>query len=72
MNRAVASKTPKKNLLLAFDAFGTLFTPKAPIAAQYGEVARRYQVAVGVADNEIKQSFGKGMTRAAEVQRLHS
>ncbi|KAI9832912.1 MAG: hypothetical protein M1819_003942 [Sarea resinae] len=31
----------RKNLLIAFDAFGTLFTPGEPIAKQYGDVARR-------------------------------
>ncbi|EGP88602.1 uncharacterized protein MYCGRDRAFT_39565 [Zymoseptoria tritici IPO323] len=29
-----------RNLLLCFDAFGTLFTPRHPIAQQYGDVAR--------------------------------
>ncbi|KAJ9649643.1 hypothetical protein H2199_000421 [Coniosporium tulheliwenetii] len=59
MHRATTKTGPKKKLLLAFDAFGTLFTPKTPIASQYGEVARRYKVAEGVSDNEIKKSFGK-------------
>jgi hypothetical protein len=34
----------KRNLLLAFDAFGTLFTPKRSVFAQYGEIARRHGV----------------------------
>lgn len=31
----------RTNLLLCFDAFGTLFTPKRPIAQQYYEIARQ-------------------------------
>ena len=31
----------KPDLLLCFDAFGTLFKPKDPIAQQYGKVARQ-------------------------------
>ena len=29
----------RKNLLICFDAFGTLFAPKRPVAQQYAEVA---------------------------------
>ncbi|KAG6035765.1 hypothetical protein E4U41_005935 [Claviceps citrina] len=32
---------PKRNLLICFDAFGTLFWPKLPVAQQYGQVARQ-------------------------------
>ncbi len=32
----------KKKLLITFDAFGTLFTPKEPIAKQYVDVARKH------------------------------
>ncbi|KAF2202373.1 hypothetical protein GQ43DRAFT_455150 [Delitschia confertaspora ATCC 74209] len=46
----------KKNLLLAFDAFGTLFTPKIPIEVQYGEVAHRYGIG-GFTDESLKASF---------------
>jgi REG-2-like HAD superfamily hydrolase len=52
MNRV----TPKKNLLLAFDAFGTLFTPRQPIATQYGDVARRHGLS-GFRDDELQASF---------------
>lgn len=31
----------KPNLLLCFDAFGTLFSPKGAVAQQYAEVARQ-------------------------------
>lgn len=47
---------PKKNLLLAFDAFGTLFTPRQPVASQYGEVARRHGLS-GFKDDELQASF---------------
>jgi hypothetical protein len=30
----------RRNLLLCFDAFGTLFKPRLPIAKQYAAVAR--------------------------------
>jgi hypothetical protein len=46
----------KKKLLLAFDAFGTLFTPKRPIFAQYGEIARRHGVTCP-SDSELGKSF---------------
>ncbi|ORY14840.1 hypothetical protein BCR34DRAFT_598959, partial [Clohesyomyces aquaticus] len=46
----------KKNLLLAFDAYGTLFTPKAPIAVQYGEIARRHGIEYP-SDKHLSQAF---------------
>ena len=30
----------RRNILLCFDAFGTLFKPKQPVAEQYASVAR--------------------------------
>jgi hypothetical protein len=50
--------TPKKNLLLALDAFGTLFAPRAPIAVQYGEVARQHGIIVPT--EELGVQFRKG------------
>ncbi|KAF2007090.1 hypothetical protein P154DRAFT_182468 [Amniculicola lignicola CBS 123094] len=48
----------KKNLLIGFDAFGTLFAPKAPIASQYGEIARRH--GIGFPDEyQLNQAFVK-------------
>ncbi|KAK1750531.1 hypothetical protein QBC47DRAFT_118624 [Echria macrotheca] len=45
-----------KNLLLCFDAFGTLFLPKKPIAEQYTAVARQCGLNnLGVAD--VEKSF---------------
>ncbi|KAF2178821.1 hypothetical protein K469DRAFT_491268, partial [Zopfia rhizophila CBS 207.26] len=45
-----------KNLLVAFDAFGTLFKPKAPIQTQYGEIARRYGIDCN-SPKDLKLSF---------------
>lgn len=50
----------KRNLLLCFDAFGTLFTPKRPIAKQYGEVARSLGLG-GFSDEQLQASFKDGM-----------
>ncbi|KAF2235415.1 hypothetical protein EV356DRAFT_514230 [Viridothelium virens] len=48
----------KKNLLLCFDAFGTLFTPKSPIPQQYGEVARRHGL-YGFTEDQLETAFRK-------------
>ncbi|KAI5800840.1 HAD-like domain-containing protein [Pyronema domesticum] len=51
---------PRKALLVTFDAWKTLFSPKAPIAQQYVEVARQHGV---VADEAvIKKSFSEAFT----------
>ncbi|UKZ80489.1 hypothetical protein TrVFT333_008250 [Trichoderma virens FT-333] len=42
----------KPNLLLCFDAFGTLFSPKGAVAQQYAEVARQCGI-TGFSDNEL-------------------
>jgi len=59
----------KKNLLLAFDAFGTLFKPNVPIPQAYGRAAIRYgiQCAPPKPDDQltledfepVKKSFGR-------------
>ncbi|SPN98656.1 uncharacterized protein DNG_01701 [Cephalotrichum gorgonifer] len=46
----------RPNLLLCFDAFGTLFRPKQRIAQQYCEVARQHGI-VGFSDDELQSSF---------------
>ncbi|EMC93048.1 hypothetical protein BAUCODRAFT_125979 [Baudoinia panamericana UAMH 10762] len=46
----------KRNLLLGIDAFGTIFTPKRPIATQYGEVARSLGLN-GFTDEQVNSSF---------------
>ncbi|KAF4984795.1 hypothetical protein FZEAL_86 [Fusarium zealandicum] len=46
----------RRNLLLCFDAFGTLFRPIRPVAQQYAEVAR--QCGFGsFSDHELQSSF---------------
>lgn len=57
--RASQRLSKKKNLLLSFDAFGTLFTPKAPIATQYGEIAKLHGLA-GFTNDELNASFKRG------------
>ncbi|KAK5680287.1 hypothetical protein LTS10_007214 [Elasticomyces elasticus] len=47
---------PKRNLLLCFDAFGTIFKPKQPIAQQYGDVARSLGLR-GFTDEQVEASF---------------
>src|SRR3569833_1102907 len=47
---------PKSNLLLCFDAFGTLFKPKLPVPQQYSEVARRCGLG-GFSDEQLQSSF---------------
>jgi len=49
----------RRNLLLAFDAFDTLFTPCRPIAVQYGEIGRRHGIR-GFSDEELSKSFRAG------------
>ena len=46
----------KRNLLLCFDAFGTLFRPKQTVAIQYCEVARQYGVS-GFSEKALESSF---------------
>ncbi|KAH7329582.1 HAD-like domain-containing protein [Stachybotrys elegans] len=43
----------RPNLLLCFDAFGTLFRPKRSVAQQYGEVARQCGL-VGFSDDKLQ------------------
>lgn len=54
------SPMSKKNLLICFDAFGTLFKPRQPIAKQYAEVA----TALGLRDiseDAVEKAFKNGM-----------
>ncbi|KAK5158898.1 hypothetical protein LTS14_003006 [Recurvomyces mirabilis] len=46
----------QRHLLLCFDAFGTLFTPKRPIPQQYGDVARSLGLS-GFTDDQVHSSF---------------
>ena len=44
----------KKNLLLCFDAFGTLFTPSVPIPIAYARAAKRHGIQCGDTDKAKK------------------
>ncbi|KAK3690763.1 hypothetical protein LTR37_018985 [Vermiconidia calcicola] len=46
----------KRNLLICFDAFGTLFTPKTPVARQYAEVATTL-CSRSFGEDEVSRSF---------------
>ena len=46
----------KERLFLTFDAFGTLFTPREPIAKSYAITARKYGLS-GFTDDEIALRF---------------
>ena len=48
----------KRGTLLTLDAFGTLFTPREPIAKQYGDAARRRGLR-GFSDDDVGSSFRK-------------
>lgn len=47
-----ASQLAKPNLLLSFDAFGTLFSPKDTVAQQYVQVARQCGL-TGLSEEEL-------------------
>lgn len=49
-----------RNLLICFDAFGTLFTPKLPIAKQYGNVARSFGLMGSFTDEDVGRAFKVG------------
>ena len=49
----------RRNLLICFDAFGTLFKPKRPIAQQYAEVATSLGLRK-LSEDEVQSSFMKG------------
>lgn len=56
---------PKKNLLLCFDAFGTLFTPSTAIPTAYVRAAARHGIDCGNAEHphalaaQFKQAFNE-------------
>lgn len=51
---------PHRNLLICFDAFGTLFKPRYPIAQQYGDVARSFGLG-GFTNDDVNRAFKAGM-----------
>ena len=56
----------KRNLLLCFDAFGTLFHPKQPISQQYGAVARQCGL-TGFSDDDVSASFRAAFKKEAKT-----
>ncbi|KAF2725095.1 haloacid dehalogenase-like hydrolase [Polychaeton citri CBS 116435] len=48
--------TTKRNLLLCFDAFGTIFEPKRSVFQQYAEVARQLGLG-GFSDHDVSDAF---------------
>jgi hypothetical protein len=57
----------RRNLLLCFDAFGTLFHPKRPVAEQYATVARQCGLE-GITTQQVKASF---KTAFSEESKIH-
>lgn len=54
----------QRNLLLCFDAFGTLFRPKQPIPVQYAAVARQHGLD-GFGLDQLAASFGAAFKQAS-------
>jgi FMN phosphatase YigB (HAD superfamily) len=70
MQAAKATSTSKQNLLLCFDAFGTLFAPNTPIPTAYARAAARHGIKVdGSADGsaavaaQFKRAFREESAR---------
>ncbi len=58
--------TRGRPLVLTFDAFGTLFHPRQPIAQQYAEAARMHGLS-GFTDQDIEASFPKGEQKGTRL-----
>ena len=56
---------PPKNLLLCFDAFGTLFKPRQPVPQQYTEVAKSLGLG-GFSSEDVAKSFKEAFKKAAK------
>ncbi|KAM3421787.1 putative hydrolase C7D4.05 [Cercospora zeina] len=54
-----------RNLLICFDAFGTLFKPRYPIAQQYGDVARSFGLS-GFTNEDVNTSFKAAFKRESK------
>jgi len=57
----------RRNLLLCFDAFGTLFKPKQTVAIQYGGVARQLGLG-GFSDEELQTSLLAAIKRERKAR----
>ena len=48
-----------RNLLVTFDAFGTLFKPRLPVPLQYIAVAEEHGI-TGLTEKQVNSSFKEG------------
>ncbi|RPB01963.1 hypothetical protein L873DRAFT_1763260 [Choiromyces venosus 120613-1] len=60
------SRSNARNLLVTFDAFGTLFRPRLPIARQYIEVAEEWGV-TGLTEKQVKSSFKEAFAEGSKL-----
>lgn len=56
----------RRNLLLCFDAFETLFHPKRPVAEQYAMVARQCGLD-GFTTEDVQTSFKKAFSSESKA-----
>ncbi|KAH6846948.1 hypothetical protein B0I37DRAFT_340790 [Chaetomium sp. MPI-CAGE-AT-0009] len=56
----------RRNLLVCFDAFGTLFHPKSPVAEQYATVARQCGLD-GFTTEDVQASFKKAFSSESKA-----
>lgn len=66
MHATARRLSEKKNLLLAFDAFGTLFTPKTPVPQQYAYFAEKYGIKVADSKIDMGATFKKAFKDEAK------
>lgn len=66
------SRMSKRNLLICFDAFGTLFKPKRPVEEQYTAVAHKFGLGL-ISDGtsqfdsaDVRASFRKALKNSAK------
>ncbi|KAF1987097.1 hypothetical protein K402DRAFT_393262 [Aulographum hederae CBS 113979] len=62
--RSTQPRTPR-NLLLCFDAFGTLFTPRSSVPLQYIQLGRHH--GINVSEAELKKSFSSAFKSASSA-----
>lgn len=59
MSSKLVTNLTQKHLLLTFDAFGTLYKPRASISATYARIAKKHGIQ-NVNEEELAVSFKKG------------
>ncbi|KAK0614581.1 haloacid dehalogenase [Immersiella caudata] len=57
---------PRRNLLLCFDAFGTLFSPKPSVAEQYTAIAHQCGL-TGFTTSQVQSSLGKAISNQLRI-----